>query len=36
MAGTHTLEVSRAGAEDEVVAGDEGEEGKGSDGKEEE
>ena len=36
MAGTHTLEVSRAGADDEVVAGDEDEEGEGSDGEEEE
>ena len=36
MAGPHTLEVSRAGTEDEVVAGDKGKEGEGSDGEEEE
>ena len=35
MVGSLTLEVSRAGAEDEVVAGTEGEEGEGSDGEEE-
>ena len=36
VAGSLTLEVSRAGAEDEVLAGDEGEEGEGSDAEAEE